>query len=1065
METKKFDTVEEAQSNANIGKWDDSSSSYDIDAASFDDPTFDVPGLYPGTVTQNDVGEHIHLPTSSTPLSCRNISFHPQERFVARLADLLDFANTPLYVLDEVVKIVQEEARNGLDFSSAAIHSRQTFFIEMEKRFNIPEPITTVVGLEGVILPSDPLYSRQKKHTASVTHYDFKNQMADLMGSDDTFGNLLNLPRDITPDNVWSCLPTRADTYVDDVLSASWYRDTYSYIAGIAGDEPFYIYPVIMYVDKTGTDAYQRYGLEPLIFTTAALNRSARNKPSAWRALGFIPDLQISSKASKTKDSATHSGVGRPTRNYHTVLRTILSSFQRCQGIITPVYGHVRIGDQTSYRRLFFPLAYVIGDALSGDRLCGRTGGYTNVARISRSCLCSFAQADDPDHVCRFSVSTKFISASLFLLRAFGLLATDDADHDPPHTKKTAKQKREQYSRARAYLKSRSHHAHINAFFDIWFGLNQLGINGATPCDLMHIFLLGIVPTLLKTYFSGFTAGELAELDTLIDEMHSSLKNSEKYSFPRCSFKKGVTNLALLTADEWIGVVFTVTLVAVSCRGRALFERVTVRQHPAYKDEHDGESVHNVVVRTSAESDADSDSLDDDDSFLSSSSANIRVTERDVESEAGDCDVDDQPDQYGIGDVNAPVLTPTQLVHILEMLLCFHAWYKSETPYNALCPNEKARMKQAVRQLLSTIKTYVPRLIRNGWKLQKFHEMLHVVRDIGMWGSPKNWDASRGEYMLIHFAKRSSKNAQKRDETFVQQVNKRLWEKMMVAKVTTSLRLNRLASSYRNRYINRVSRVTASGNHTTPLASSIAIVSEAVGRPKCFIRIEQRSNHGDNKSRRQRSVANDTPSVFFGWFSTKPTGTLHPTVMSWFAEEYRDSSFSGRISCWTDYRRDGTRFRSNPFFNSRHPWYDWVMVRWSTWDCNRNPDGLGFWEPRYIPAKIMCIFLDPLLGTLHALVHSCEESDHSGDSVTCERWKLEYRSSKKRGGGPRTTHKMVPVLRKVLVDSFGDRVMVVADDPVSRESVVIDGIPQSQSIMGMITVVKPRMDSWSKEFV
>ena len=33
---------------------------------------------------------------------------------------------------------------------------------------------------------------------------------------------------------------------------------------------------------------------------------------------------------------------------------------------------------------------------------------------------------------------------------------------------------------------------------------------------------------------------------------------------------------------------------------------------------------------------------------------------------------------------------------------------------------------------------------------------------------------------------------------------------------------------------------------------------------------------------------------------------------------------------------------------------------------------------------------------------------------------------------------MVPVLRKVDVDTFGDRVMVVADDPVSREAVIVE---------------------------
>jgi len=34
--------------------------------------------------------------------------------------------------------------------------------------------------------------------------------------------------------------------------------------------------PIILYLDKTGTDVLQRYSLEPLLFTTAALTRESR---------------------------------------------------------------------------------------------------------------------------------------------------------------------------------------------------------------------------------------------------------------------------------------------------------------------------------------------------------------------------------------------------------------------------------------------------------------------------------------------------------------------------------------------------------------------------------------------------------------------------------------------------------------------------------------------------------------------------------------------------------------------------------------------------------------------
>jgi len=46
------------------------------------------------------------------------------------------------------------------------------------------------------------------------------------------------------------------------------------------------------------------------------------------------------------------------------------------------------------------------------------------------------------------------------------------------------------------------------------------------------------------------------------------------------------------------------------------------------------------------------------------------------------------------------------------------------------------------------IKTYAPCQDKNGWKLQKFHDMLHIVRDIENFGSPNNVDAAPNENNL-----------------------------------------------------------------------------------------------------------------------------------------------------------------------------------------------------------------------------------------------------------------------------------------------------------------------------
>ena len=60
--------------------------------------------------------------------------------------------------------------------------------------------------------------------------------------------------------------------------------------------------------------------------------------------------------------------------------------------------------------------------------------------------------------------------------------------------------------------------------------------------------------------------------------------------------------------------------------------------------------------------------------------------------------------------------------------------------------------------------------------MQKFHDMLHISRDMQMFGCPQNWDASPGEHNLIDFAKHPAHRAQKRHSCFMDQVAQRLNE-------------------------------------------------------------------------------------------------------------------------------------------------------------------------------------------------------------------------------------------------------------------------------------------------
>jgi len=54
--------------------------------------------------------------------------------------------------------------------------------------------------------------------------------------------------------------------------------------------------------------------------------------------------------------------------------------------------------------------------------------------------------------------------------------------------------------------------------------------------------------------------------------------------------------------------------------------------------------------------------------------------------------------------------------------------------------------------------------------------LLHISRDMWMFGCPQNLDASPGEHNLIDFAKQLARGAQKQQSSFLDQVAEHLYE-------------------------------------------------------------------------------------------------------------------------------------------------------------------------------------------------------------------------------------------------------------------------------------------------
>jgi len=73
------------------------------------------------------------------------------------------------------------------------------------------------------------------------------------------------------------------------------------------------------------------------------------------------------------------------------------------------------------------------------------------------------------------------------------------------------------------------------------------------------------------------------------------------------------------------------------------------------------------------------------------------------------------------------------ILYVLEMNLAFYAWYKQGQPFPINDTISISAAKKSLSILLHTIQEFTPCNHGNGWKLQKFHENLHLLEDIYMW--------------------------------------------------------------------------------------------------------------------------------------------------------------------------------------------------------------------------------------------------------------------------------------------------------------------------------------------
>jgi hypothetical protein len=202
---------------------------------------------------------------------------------------------------------------------------------------------------------------------------------------------------------------------------------------------------------------------------------------------------------------------------------------------------------------LHFEVCLVIGDTVGHDTLCCHYQAYSKkVARPVRTCQVSWEDLDKHDVECQWVNMNKIFAEIDICIQNI--------------------RDRVRVTENRERASNLSQQLHISIFRLLSFGGNAYGIFGATPFEVLHTLLLGIMKCSLKSLYdyrnpawyrshssTGTGTGikkpfQEVEFERRVRLLSTFSKRQSDRSNPRAVFNTGVTTLAGIQGQEYVGL-------------------------------------------------------------------------------------------------------------------------------------------------------------------------------------------------------------------------------------------------------------------------------------------------------------------------------------------------------------------------------------------------------------------------------------------------------------------------------------------------------------------------------
>ena len=752
-------------------------------------------------------------------------------------------AGAPLSLLDTLVKIIREEWQIGrMDITTLCTH--KTAIRRICKMFpSLPTPISVSITHERTV---QEMNNGVERPSLTFPKFSFLGQLQDLL-DEHVFSDLQNLVVD--PDNRWDHYKANSCPHSEDeIQDGRWFQNIVQKVHRYPETDSIknFVFGIQGYVDKTGTDAYQRTAVEPFVFTLTLFTNQIRNSDVYWRVMALLP-------ASLCQQQRKKHSFGASVRNYHIALHHAFAEFIDLQK--NPPIVRLRLGDQFQNVRAHLFWVNTIADGLANESLTGRIQNRHSSPRLSRGCHCPQHLADRSDLVCKYIQQTAIERLSMAALGP----PNDGNEGWKSYIASIDSIKAKRAAESALKTRKKIAQSILNNVFGqhvvdlVWFhvdqGPNPRGCFGSTPVDPMHAIEEGIIPNIMSVILDPLPESAKSSLDALAVKIIAC--NRWDSDYPRMNFSGGFCSLTQLTADEKVGKMLLLWIIMQTTIGRDILGK---RCSPTF-DEHRvnraARFTSNPLERDDVASDEDTESPNESCANLSrqhytgtaSQIGSINNTLQDhglkflipwinemipfhqdvarrvvfeidctrgkghvhrlpqasfLDRRAVDCENEALYFQeHTEGHISPQIIQERsareaqfsidcnidELQSLIEMVLSFHASYK----YSHL--SERVNFEANVRLMMSLIKQRINRgRDTMNWAISKFHDILHMVSDSQNFGSHANIDAGKGEHGLKKWAKLPSKTVRTRQANqYYQDMATRIYENRLIELAMSTL--------------------------------------------------------------------------------------------------------------------------------------------------------------------------------------------------------------------------------------------------------------------------------------